>query len=468
MDNNLISFSYDKKNIFNFKLAFKNEFLDKFIFLKKDQEIVYVSEIKTFLFFLENKTDFDFDIFEKKLKQFIKSNNYSFDIDISSFSVFFDFKKCCEIIIENIFLNSHKKISYKTKTDKKSDQSLNLNFNFLIKNENEELIIKNIIQEKKIVVKVINMVCDFQDMPPNFLYPEVFCQEIIKKYQSNKNLEIKILDIKAIKETNMNLLLSVNEGSHPDHQAKILVIKYQGKKSDKDYTALIGKGITFDTGGISLKPSSSMKDMKFDMSGAAIASGAIFAAAELNLKVNIVSVSSLTENKIGSRATLVESVIKSMSGKTVEINNTDAEGRLVMADAITYAIKNFNIKQIITVATLTGAILVALGKEITGVFSNNDSFYKLIWEASKKAKEKIWRMPIDKCHSEAIKSSQVADLSNISKEYWAGSSTAAAFIQEFCENLPFIHLDIAGTAYKNSRGTAVIVKTLIELFKLEK
>ena len=304
-------------------------------------------------------------------------------------------------------------------------------------------------------------------MPPNILYPEIFANHISEKAKGIANLKVTILDKKAIQDLDMNLLLAVNAASH--YEPRVVVLTYNGDPKNKnEILGLVGKGITFDTGGYSLKPSQYMKGMKFDMSGAAIVCNSALAAAKLGLKTNFIAVACLTENKIGGHGTLVESIVKSMNSKTVEINNTDAEGRLVLADGITYAIRKGKATKIIELSTLTGAILIALGNYMTGAFSNNDQLFNNFQTAADQANEEIWRMPIHEDNIVGIKSSAIADLSNVTKDSYGGSSSAAAFIQEFCEDKPFLHLDIAGTAYGNDRGQAVLVKTLVQYMKNNK
>ncbi|CAG8594207.1 10647_t:CDS:2 [Ambispora gerdemannii] len=213
----------------------------------------------------------------------------------------------------------------------------------------------------------------------------------------------------------MGLLLAVNAGSH--HEPRIVILRYFGDKKNKsNILGLVGKGITFDSGGYNLKYSAALETMKFDMSGAAVVCASFLVLTQNKPKINVVAVACLTENVIGGHATLTESVITSMSGKTVEINNTDAEGRLVLADGITYAIEKEKVTKIITVATLTGAVVAALGENLSGILTNNRKFYRELRRA------------------------------NISSSRYMGSSSGGAFLQEFVQKLPFIHCDIAGTA----------------------
>jgi leucyl aminopeptidase len=195
------------------------------------------------------------------------------------------------------------------------------------------------------------------------------------------------LDKKAIEKNKMGLLLAVNAGSH--HEPRVVVLRYFGDKNNKkNILGLVGKGITFDSGGYDLKPSNYLQCMKFDMSGAAVVCASFLALAQKRPKINVVAVACLTENAIGGHATLTESVITSMSGKTIEINNTDAEGRLVLADGITYAIEKENANKIITIATLTGAVVAALGENLTGVLTNDRKFYRELRQAFAKSRER--------------------------------------------------------------------------------
>ena len=308
--------------------------------------------------------------------------------------------------------------------------------------------------------EVRNWVRSFQLMPPNKLTSVSFAKEIKKEFSKTKNVKVKILGKKEIQQNKMGLFLGVNAGS--PHDPQLVVLEYSGNIKSKEKTAYIGKGIMFDSGGYSLKPSNFMKTMKFDMSGAAIVAGAMKLISKRKPKSNITILMPLTDNLIGQKAQKVDSVQKSMSGKTVEINNTDAEGRLVVADAMTYAAKKLKATKIITVATLTGAMSVALGTQYTGTWTTQEQDWKLLSQVAKIKGEKIWRMPFDKAFLEGFKGSKIADLYNTNYVSQAGSSTAASFLNEFSEKLPHIHFDIAGTAEIKEQATGVLVKTLAE------
>ncbi|MGL5382003.1 MAG: leucyl aminopeptidase [Culicoidibacterales bacterium] len=288
-------------------------------------------------------------------------------------------------------------------------------------------------------------------------------KSLAKKY----HLECQILKTADLKKMQADALLAVNRGS--DEPARMIVLKYQGLEKWENPTALVGKGLTFDAGGYSLKISGSMQGMKHDMTGAANVLGAIEAIARIGVKANVLAVIPATENLINGQALKVDDVIGSLAGKTIEVNNTDAEGRLILADGIEYA-RQLGATRIIDMATLTGACVVALGSTMTGLFSNDDAFYQEFMNAAEVAAEKVWRLPLDEAYTEQVRSSKVADLIN-SPSREGGASIAAAFLQEFAQETAWIHLDIAGTGDTKTASdlgpagaTGVMVRTLTQLF----
>lgn len=291
----------------------------------------------------------------------------------------------------------------------------------------------------------------------------------IKKFANHHHLDIHIVEKDEMKKLGMGGILGVNQGS--TEPPKLIVVKYQGNATSNEVTALVGKGITFDTGGYCLKPRSSMEGMKGDMGGAASAFGAFQVAVRLQLPVNLLLVIPATDNVISSHAIKPGDVLKTMDGKTVEVTNTDAEGRLILADALTFA-KQLGATKIIDLATLTGAIIVALGSDITGAFTNNQAFLNDFQQAADQAIEYIWPMPLHPCDQKSIRNSEVADLNNapLGKP---GAIMAAAFLKEFVGDTPWIHLDIAGTAEAKSAydlgpkgGTGVMVRTIAKYLEL--
>ena len=263
----------------------------------------------------------------------------------------------------------------------------------------------------------------------------------------------------------MGCLLGVARGSH--QPARMVIMEYHGGKKGEAPVALIGKGLTFDSGGISLKPGKGMDEMKYDMCGAASMIGAITTAAELKLKVNIVAALGFTENMPGSAATKPGDILKSYSGKTVEVLNTDAEGRLVLCDLLSFVKDKFKPKCMVDAATLTGACIIALGNDISGLFANDEEMAVSMLMAGDASLDPCWRLPLDISFTKSLRS-DFADLANISDGRGAGSSTAAAFLEEFVGDTPWAHLDIAGTAWKSGKekgATGRPVPLLISFLK---
>jgi leucyl aminopeptidase len=279
--------------------------------------------------------------------------------------------------------------------------------------------------------------------PANILYPEEFARRV--KKLTELGLEVEILGVKEMTRLGMGALLGVGQGSVRESQ--LAVIQWKGAK-DKSAPpiAFIGKGVCFDTGGISLKPPEGMEEMITDMGGAAAVTGTMAALAARRAKVNAVGILGLVENMPDGAAQRPGDVVTTMSGQTVEVINTDAEGRLVLADAIWYCQDRFHPKVMIDLATLTGAIIVALGKDVAGLFSNNDVLANNLLAASKATDDVLWRMPLPDQYNKLLESG-VADMKNIGSRH-GGSITAALFIQKFVNGLPWAHLDIAPTAWK--------------------
>lgn len=272
--------------------------------------------------------------------------------------------------------------------------------------------------------------------------PKMLAEMAASLEKRTPGLKAKILDKKQIEKEEMGLLLAVNRGSSFDPY--LVLLSYQGNAKSKECIVLVGKGITYDTGGLALKPAESMATMKCDMAGAATVLAAVQTAAALKLKVNVTALMPVTENSIDAKSYKIGDVYRSMSGKTVEVNNTDAEGRLILADAITYAIRHLRPTMMIDVATLTGGIIIALGEEISGLFANDDRLADRLIQSSDETGEKIWRMPLHADYKEMLKS-DVADLLNSAGKA-ASSMTAALFLQEFCGSVPWAHID-AGSSY---------------------
>ncbi len=285
------------------------------------------------------------------------------------------------------------------------------------------------------------MARDLVNEPANILYPEVFARraQVLKKV----GVAVEVLDVKAMTKLGMGALLGVGQGSRRD--SRVVVMRWNGGKKGEAPVAFIGKGVCFDTGGISIKPAAGMEDMKGDMAGAACVVGLMQALSARKAKVNAVGVIGCVENMPDGNAQRPGDIVTSMSGQTIEIINTDAEGRLVLADVLWYTAKRFKPKFMIDLATLTGAIIVALGQEFAGMFANNDELSHRLHLAGEATDEKVWRMPLSPFYDKMI-DSKFADMKNTGGSRWGGAITAAQFIQRFvADKTPWAHLDIAGT-----------------------
>ena len=293
-----------------------------------------------------------------------------------------------------------------------------------------------------------NLTKDLVSEPGNILHPDEYAKRItsLKKF----GLKVVVYDEKKLKSMGMNALLGVGQGSI--RGSYLVTLEWNGLKTNSKPVAFVGKGVCFDTGGISLKPAKFMEDMTYDMAGSAVVVGLMKNFALRKAKINAVGVVGLVENMPGGNAQRPGDIVKSYSGKTIEILNTDAEGILVLADELTFTEKKYKPKFIVDLATLTGAIIVSLGSEYAGLFSNNDKLSKEIFEAGEKVEEKVWRMPLHKNYDKLIDSKN-ADMQNINYVGGAGSTTAAQFLQRFILNkTPWAHLDIAGMAFSKYGG----------------
>ena len=345
----------------------------------------------------------------------------------------------------NDFIHGIKLKSYhfkKYKSDNKKDI-----FEITISNKSK---LKNFDKDKRYLslIEGTNLTRDLVSEPGNILHPDEYSKRI--KSLTKYGLKVVVYDEKKLKKLGMNALLGVGQGSI--RGSYLVTIEWNGKKSKNKPVAFVGKGVCFDTGGISLKPAKFMEDMTYDMAGSAVVVGLMKNLALRKAKINAVGVVGLVENMPGGNAQRPGDIVKSYSGKTIEILNTDAEGRLVLADALTFTEKKFKPQFIIDLATLTGAIIVSLGSEYAGLFSNNDRLSNQISDAGKKVDEKVWRMPLNKNYDKLIDSKN-ADMQNINYVGGAGSTTAAQFLQRFILNkTPWAHLDIAGMAFSKYGG----------------
>jgi leucyl aminopeptidase len=300
---------------------------------------------------------------------------------------------------------------------------------------------------REAIAEGVAMARDLVNEPANVLYPQEFARRaaLLRKHR----VGVEVLDVQAMQKLKMFALLGVGQGSTRD--SRLVVMRWNGGKKGEAPVAFVGKGVCFDTGGISIKPAGGMEDMKGDMAGAACVVGLMHALARRKAKVNVVGVIGLTENMPDGNAQRPGDIVKSMSGQTIEIINTDAEGRLVLADALWYTAKRFKPKFMVNLATLTGAIIIALGHEHAGMFSNDDKLSDRLTKAGKDTGELVWRMPLAKEYDKLI-DSKFADVKNTGGRA-GGAITAAQFLQRFvADNTPWAHLDIAGTGFDSRQS----------------
>ncbi len=423
----------------------------------------------TFSFFFENITlialglgeeaKLTREIFRRELSKCLKKLGSTSDsLAIPLEGVPFD----ASIITEAALLGAYSFKKYFSKSEK-----LRLKTVYLTTNKPTDKM-QTSIEEASNLCESINLCRDFVNEPPNVLNSESYTKLIEKDVKDNlSNVKIKILGEAELKKEGCGLFLAVNAGSC--HEPRLIHLTYTPKNLTKKsaHVALVGKGLTFDSGGFNLKPSASVKGMKYDMAGSATVYAAFRSAVLNKLPVKITLVLGLTDNLISSHAFLPDSIIKSRNGKTVEIGNTDAEGRLVLADCLSYT-GSEKPDLIIDVATLTGAIVAALGEEVCGLFSNNETLSKNLLASAKDADEYLWSMPLIEEYREDIKS-KVADLYNMGNKSFGGASKAAVFLEAFIENdTPWAHLDIAGVAANQKHlpycpadgGSGIMVRTL--------
>lgn len=346
------------------------------------------------------------------------------------------------LLASGALLSSYKFEHYKTIDKKEEEKTESLSF---VGEEAETA--EQLFADKKAVAEAVFFARDLVTEPGNILFPESYAERVKKEFESH-DVDIEILDERKMKSLGMGALLGVGQGSA--RESKMVIMQYNGAENDSKPVCFVGKGVTFDTGGISLKPPAKMDAMKYDMGGSAAVVGAMHALSSRKAKVNAVGIIGLVENMPGSNAQRPGDVVHTMSGQTVEVLNTDAEGRLVLADCMTYLQKNFEPECVVDLATLTGAIIVCLANTYAGLFSNDDELADQLLAASKASNEKLWRLPLHKEFDDMLKS-PIADVANIShSERGAGSSTAAHFIGRFVEKeTKWAHLDIAGVAWES-------------------
>jgi leucyl aminopeptidase len=360
---------------------------------------------------------------------------------------------------EGFILGGYEFDKYKTTNNKRETGVKEVGF--LWAGLSDEVFRKEI-EFAEIVSEATNFARDLVNEPPAVLTPTKLA-EIAKDIARQENLECEIFDKEEIERRGMGGLLAVSRGS--EEPPRFIHLIYKPRKKTRKSVAIVGKGITFDSGGLCIKPRESMRTMKMDMSGAACVLGVMKAIPRLNPPCVVHGLISATENMPGARAYKPDDIIRTFSGKTIEVVDTDAEGRIVLSDAISYAVK-LGVGEIIDVATLTGACIVALGNYTAGIMGNDEKLIQRVIKAAQRAGEKVWQLPMDDELRKEIES-DVADVKNVGSR-WGGAITAAMFLEKFVENTPWVHLDIAGPAFfdKGSEwnpkgGTGFGVRTLI-------
>jgi len=364
---------------------------------------------------------------------------------------------------EGAMLGLYQYTPYKTvnREDLKDMEKLNI-----IADGKDFSLIESAVKKARIIAGAVYFARDLISAPANEMTPSIMAQKA-REIAARKNVSCKVLDKKKMKEIGMNALLGVASGSC--EEPKFIILEYAGGKKNAAPIVVVGKGLTFDSGGISIKPADKMDEMKTDMSGGAAVMGAIMAAADLQLPLNITGLIPATENMPGGSALKPGDILKSYSGKTIEVLNTDAEGRLILADALAYA-SVYKPEAVIDLATLTGACIVALGDDVIGMLGTDDKLKKEIDKAAQNTGELVWELPLWESYHELIKS-DIADYKN-SGGRAAGTITAAAFLSKFAGDYPWVHLDIAGPAwtgkdkaYVPKGASGVGVRLLVEFLR---
>ena len=423
------SLKFSTKSLFNNKLFIEKKIIAQ---IQNNKSYIFINCVKS-------KTSLDYEKLGSDLFAYLKNNKIekSFFDTNSSFLTKIQLEK----LLHGLKLKSYNFNLYKT--DKSVDLKTNL---YVVEKKNKKT---NFLRNKlNALLDGVFLTRDLVSEPGNILHPDEYAKRItkLKKF----GLKVTVYDQKKLKKLGMNALLGVGQGSI--RGSYLVTIEWNGAKNKSKPLGFVGKGVCFDTGGYSLKPAKFMEDMTYDMAGSATVVGLMKTLALRKSKINAVGVVGLVENMVSGNAQRPGDIVKSYSGKTIEVLNTDAEGRLVLADALTFTEEKFKPQFIIDLATLTGAIIVSLGSEYAGLFSNNDKLSKQLIEAGESVEEKLWRMPLNENFDKLINSKN-ADMQNINYVGGAGSTTAAQFLQRFIINkTPWAHLDIAGMAFSKYGG----------------
>jgi leucyl aminopeptidase len=368
-----------------------------------------------------------------------------------------------QVLAEASLLTSYKFEKYRSESNYEAPEALHL----VQDSKNTRNLNKGIL-EGRILAETTKLARDLVNEPANTMYPDTLA-EAAKKAALDYGFSIEIFNLDKLRRIKMEAFLAVAKGSK--HEPRLIIMRYQGNPDVKHNTiGLIGKGLTYDSGGYCVKTPQGMVSMKTDMAGAAAVIGTMAAIANLKLRINVTAIIAACENMISGEAYRPGDIVRSMSGKTIEVLNTDAEGRLTLIDAIHYAIEREHVVKIVDIATLTGAAVGALGTSISAVVTNDQAWFAELEKAAETSGEMVWQLPAFEGYKELLKS-DIADIKNIGGQ-WGGAITAALFIQEFVQELPWLHIDIAGTASKEKESgyfscgaTGVGVRLLTTLFK---
>ena len=438
---------YSENNLLLSKVLEKDKdllnFFNKTIINKSASTFLVRAEKGNFLL-IRRKTKID-DLKQKYLQDLggaifnkIKS------LGCSEVKFYEDNSKILEQLCLGVLLSSYKFDNYKMVKSKEINDLKKIT---VVTEQNENF--SKMFEEIKNLAQGVFRARDLVWQPPNILYPSTFADEC--KKLKKIGLKVNVYNEQQLDKMGMSALLAVGRGSRKD--SKVVVMEWHGDKKNTPPMAFIGKGVCFDSGGLSLKPPKSMEDMKWDMGGAATVTGLLESVALSKLKFNVIGVLGLVENMPDGDAQRPGDVVKSVSGQTIEVLNTDAEGRLVLADLLSWTEKKYKPKFMINLATLTGAMIVALGNIRAGLFSNDEKISKAIFDAGESTGEKVWAMPLDDDYDQLIKT-EIADMKNIGGP-GAGSITAACFLKRHVEKTPWAHLDIAGVTWKNKSTPSI-------------
>ncbi|MEE3928122.1 leucyl aminopeptidase family protein [Mycoplasmopsis ciconiae] len=450
-----------KSNYTQLKAVYFDSNLPKILNKKQGALTELFEENVTYFYIDEKHSNYD-GLFES-IDTLASKHNRDWSIDVQSFvRQNINLEEVLRLLVSRIVYSKAKlfQLHYKQANQENNEEEKENKLELFLADFDSKT--ANFVEELNIIAKAVNDTRNLQIMPENYCNSEMLAEKIVDDFKNIPNLKVNVLTKAQIREMGMNLLLSVNKGS--THEPRVVVIELNNKPDSKEKIAFVGKGITFDTGGVNTK-GYHMEGMKFDMSGSVICAYALKTLALIDAKVNAVAVMMITDNRLDGDASLPENVYQSLSGKYVEVTDTDAEGRLVLADGLFYASKFLNSTLLVDVATLTGSLSYALGNVYTGVWSTKDDHFETFSKSAKKAGEKVWRMPMHKEFNKGNTSSKVADLLNYSSSSGSDSNAAAMFLNEFTNNTDYIHCDVAFTADKKGEPTGCLVATLVEFAK---